>query len=76
MDNKKTMSIFLDHSDVETLTGKKTKSAQVDALRSMGIAFFVNPSGRPIVPKASIVGGESASKPTPAWEPSVLNRHG
>lgn len=70
------MSIFLDPDDVAILTGKKTKSGQVDALRVMGIAFFVNPSGRPVVPKASIEGRETSNKPKSAWEPSILNKHG
>ncbi|MBY0474184.1 MAG: DUF4224 domain-containing protein [Nitrosomonas sp.] len=70
------MSIFLDPDDVAILTGKKTKSGQVAALRTMGIAFFVNPSGRPVVPKASVEGKEISNKPKAAWEPSILNHHG
>lgn len=48
------MSIFLDPDDVAILTGKKSKSGQVAALRGMGIVFFVNPSGRPIVTKTAL----------------------
>lgn len=70
------MSIFLNPSDVAILTGKKSKAGQVDALRRMGIAFYVNPSGRPVVPRSSVEGKEISDKPTPAWEPSVLNSHG
>ena len=69
------MSIFLDPSDVAILTGKKSKAGQVDALRHMGIAFYVNPSGRPVVPRSSIEGKEIADKPKPAWEPLVLNNN-
>ena len=70
------MSIFLDQSDVAILTGKKLKSQQVDVLRRMGILFYVNASGRPVVPRSSIEGKEISDKPTPSWEPSVLNSHG
>ena len=70
------MSIFLDPDDVEVLTGKKTKSGQVDALRRMGVAFFVNPSGRPVVPKSAIEGRERADEPKATWNPSVSNSHG
>ena len=70
------MSIFLEPDDVAVLTGKKTKSGQVDALRRMGIVFFVNPSGRPVVPKSSIEGKDLAEEPKSTWKPSVLTSHG
>ena len=70
------MSIFLEKSDVAILTGKKLKSQQVDALRRMGILFYVNASGRPVVPKSAVEGKETSDKPTPSWEPSILNSHG
>lgn len=70
------MSIFLEPDDVAILTGKKTKSGQVDALRRMGIAFFVNPSGRPVVPKSAVEGREKVEEPKSTWKPSVLNSHG
>ena len=69
------MSIFIDPDDVAILTGKKNKSGQIEALRRMGIAFFVNPSGRPVVTKAALEGKISQDKPKSAWQPSVLN-HG
>lgn len=50
------MSIFLDPDDVVTLTGEKRKAHQVQALRVMEIAFFVNPPGKPIVTKSALEG--------------------
>ena len=67
------MSIFLDSADVATLTGEKQKTRQVAALRTMGIAFFVNPSGRPVVTKAALEGNIPPDKPKVSWKPSVLN---
>ena len=69
------MSIFLDPDDVAILTGKKLKAGQIDALRRMGIAFFVNPSGRPVASKSSIEGKDQAEEPKSTWKPSVLNSH-
>jgi hypothetical protein len=69
------MSIFLDPDDVAILTGKKSKSGQVAALRGMGIAFFVNPTGRPIVTKAALEGRIDTSNPQKSWQPAILN-HG
>lgn len=71
------MSVFLDPSDVAILTGKKIKSCQIDELRRMGIAFFINSSGRPVVPKASIDGSNKpAEQPESTWVPNVLLNHG
>lgn len=67
------MSIFLDSDDVATLTGEKQKTRQVAALRTMGIAFFVNPSGRPVVTKAALEGNIQSDKPKVSWKPSVLD---
>jgi hypothetical protein len=48
------MSIFLDDDDVVKLTGKKLKAGQIDVLRRMGILFYVNAAGRPVVPIFSV----------------------
>lgn len=70
------MSIFLDPDDVATLTGKKTKSGQIDQLRRMGFLFYVNATGHPVVPKSAIGLNSEDLKPLDAgWKPNVLN-HG
>lgn len=63
-------SAFLSQEDVAILTGRKIKSRQVEQLRNMGIAFYVNASGRPVVPRSSIEGTrhEQINRP---WEPNI-----
>lgn len=65
------MSEFLHPDDVAILTNKKKKSAQVAALRQMGIRFIVNPSGRPVVPKSAI-DGRKVEPIIRTWSPAVL----
>jgi hypothetical protein len=71
------MSIFLEQSDVAILTGKKLKAQQVDVLRGMGILFYVNAAGHPVVPKSAVEGLnkpiEQQDKP---WVPAMKANHG
>lgn len=70
-------SIFLSNEDVAILTGKKLKSGQVDVLRKMGIPFFINASGRPIVTIASVEGSKRMTEqPDKPWIPAVLQKNG
>lgn len=71
-------STFLDANEIAILTGRKFKSLQIDALRKMGIPFFVNATGHAIVARAAIEGGRSApaAAPKAAWVPRVLNKGG
>ena len=64
----KRASVFLEAADLALLTGRKVKSKQIDALRKMGIAFFVNACGMPIVPLAAIEGRKVAPQPQ-TWSP-------
>jgi hypothetical protein len=43
------MPALLNPADLEALTGFKRPSAQVRALRAMGIEHWVRPDGRPVV---------------------------
>jgi hypothetical protein len=68
------VSKFLSSSEVSELTGRKFKSRQIDALRKMGIAFYVNATGHPVV-LCSAIEGKSEVKAEPkkeAWVPRVL----
>ena len=67
------MSIFLAQDDVAILTGKKKKSCQVDQLRDMGIPFYINAAGRPIVTYLALEGGK-IEKPDTEWKPAVLGQ--
>jgi len=63
------MSIFLEPSDIAELTGYRLKSAQVEQLRVMGIPFFVNAAGRPVVTRAAVEGRKDAQDVKPKWQP-------
>jgi len=62
-------SMFLDREELVTLTGRKTKRHQAEALRRMGIAFFVNATGHPIVTKAAVEGKPHLLQPKRTWNP-------
>lgn len=72
--------MFLTLDEITTLTGikggakGKTRSQrQVDALRNMGLPFFVNAAGRPVVTRAAVEGRQAQQKPeNKGWSPSVL----
>lgn len=65
--------MFLDPDEVAMLTGRKFKGHQIDALRKMGIPFFVNAAGRAIVTRVAV---EGRLAPIPAartaWVPPGL----
>ena len=48
------MSHFLNPDEVRELTGFAIKARQIEQLRRMGIAFFVNGCGRPVVTVAAV----------------------
>ena len=62
--------MFLTADDLRTLTGRSRADAQIAALRRMGIPYWLNAAGKPVVATETILGGK-ASKPR-TWEP----RHG
>jgi Domain of unknown function (DUF4224) len=68
------MSLFLDPQDIVILTGRKTKTSQVDALRTMGILFYINACGRPVVPKSAIDGSGTITQLDEQWIPAVLKK--
>lgn len=63
---------FLDAEELTTLTGRKTKRKQVEALRAMHIPFFVNAIGAPVVCRAAIIGNmEKTREADTSWTPSL-----
>ncbi|WUR14700.1 DUF4224 domain-containing protein [[Empedobacter] haloabium] len=66
--------MFLTKDELATLTGRKLKSYQIEALRRMGVPFFINAIGHPIVARTAIEGGSnvSPSPPVKEWEPRVF----
>jgi biotin operon repressor len=60
--------MFLSPADLRELTGYARPSRQIEQLRRMGIPFWVNAAGRPIVSKAALEGQQAEQ--TKTWEPS------
>lgn len=67
---------FLDRDELRALTGRAQKSRQIKALRDMGVPFFVNGIGLPVVARVAVEGRAKASAPEPkkAWAPRVLTQ--
>lgn len=71
------VDMFLSPVELAVLTGRKVKSKQVEALRRMGVPFFVNACGRAVVTRAVIEGRAQLERGTPVgarshWNPAVL----
>lgn len=66
------MNMFLTVEQVRELTGYAIKAKQIAQLRRMGIAFFINGGGRPIVTVSAIEGRKQESDTIPVWRPAVL----
>jgi len=64
---------FLEQTEIYELTGRKLKSLQVAALKNMGIPFFINAIGRPVVSRKVIEGRATAAPPEKSpWVPPGL----
>lgn len=64
---------FLSKDEVAFLTGWKNPKKQAAHLRSLGLVFFVNARGFPVVPRSAISGNLQAKNQTPniKWQPST-----
>jgi len=61
---------FLSSFEVAELTGRSARKLQIDALRQMGLPFWVNAIGRPVVPRSAIDGKKDAAPPArKQWAP-------
>lgn len=60
-------AVFLEPGEVAELTGRKIKSKQIEMLRRMGIPFFVNACGKPVVTRNAIEGKKETPQ-KPKWE--------
>jgi hypothetical protein len=65
-------NMFLNQDELVALTGRRIKSKQIEALRRMGLPFWVNAVGKPVVSVAAIEGRKAdiPKKPEPTWEPN------
>ena len=72
------MTTFLPTEDIITLTGIRCARAgqtreqrQIAALSKMGVPYFVNAAGRPVVARAAVEGqASSATAEASGWEPA------
>ena len=68
--------MFLSPDELATLTGRKVKTKQIEALHKMKVAFFVNACGRAVVARTAVEGyvGVSplARRGESGWQPTVL----
>lgn len=67
------MSMFLSSQDITELTGRKTKSKQIEALLRMGLPFWVNTIGKPVVTSTALEGCREQPQEK-AWMPQRKNR--
>ncbi len=69
------MGTFLDQHELEELTGRKMKTRQIAALRQMGIPFFINATGHPVVTRSAVEGRKEEAAKAP-WVPRILRTVG
>lgn len=70
---KRQLPAFLDREEIAWLTGFHRKGRQIEQLRRMGVAFFINGSGRPVVTRAAIEGRADVVS-SRAWSPALVKR--
>lgn len=67
--------MFLSIEELVQLTGRKVKAKQITALRAMGVPFFVNALGQPVVARVAVEGRGQVSGDRVArasWQPRVV----
>lgn len=67
---------FLTDAQLARLTGRKTKSRQIQWLRKEGLPFRVNATGHPVVTWAAVDGRQAtaaeSAMPPARWVPRVV----
>ena len=69
---EKQRSLFITPDEMRQLTGFALKAKQIEQLRRMGIAFFVNGCGKPVVTVEAIEGTRKQEAQQVVWQPAVL----
>jgi len=71
--------MFLDDEQLAKLTGIRTgkdgktrEQLQCEHLRRVGIPFYPNARGKPVVVAEALLGHHQAEQPKPKWQPKVL----
>ncbi|WP_288076457.1 DUF4224 domain-containing protein [Pseudomonas sp.] len=69
------MTAFLDDNEIRLLTGRCQKAKQIDQLKRMGLPFYINAAGRPVVARSAIDTTrrlEVSSTQPSIWRPKIL----
>jgi hypothetical protein len=62
--------MFLTAAELATLTGYRQKGRQLARLRQMGIPFWTNAAGQPVVARAAIEGRKAPARQSQEWAPA------
>lgn len=67
-------STFLSRDEIKDLTGRSYLRLQIAALAKMGIPFFVNDVGRPVVARSNVEkrSGPLPQAPKKKWKSNAL----
>lgn len=65
--------MFLTSENLFELTGRKTKSKQIEALLSMRLPFWINAIGKPVVTVAAVEGRNESPKEKTWVMPRVIH---
>lgn len=69
------MEQFLNDEELYRLTGYRQPKKQAEHCRKVGIPFFPNARGKPIISRDIINGSSAKAKSDkPAWQPAVLKQ--
>jgi len=68
--------VFLEQQEIVILTGRKMKSLQRVQLQKMGIPYFLNANGHPVVVRSVVdpTGNELKRPYQPDWIPKPLRK--
>lgn len=65
--------LFLNPTELRSLTGFSVRLKQIQQLRKMGIPFRINGCGRAVVTRCAVEGGVAFAAPiNQSWTPSLL----
>lgn len=68
--------LFLSPEEIAFLTGRRRAAHQIATLRAMGIPYWTNAAGKPVVTRAAIEGRAIASnqEKRESWQPNTIKK--
>lgn len=65
--------LFIDDDELAKLTGRRTKSKQIEWLRSSGLPYRVSATGHPVVTRLAVEGRETrVDEKKRGWTPRAI----